>query len=103
LKRNKSRWFKSFSFWFVVLSALVIVSHQIGRDPKSIVLISLNPILNLISDSEAGRQFMNLGPKIAIRTIIGEISIYWYIGSLVSFLMYGLLLDGLKRLLRVFS
>lgn len=97
---NKNKWVKTFSFWCVVLSAIIIVIHQIGQDSKSIVLISLNPILNFISDSEAGNQFMNSGPSIATKSIAGEISIYWYIGSIVSFFLYGLVLDGIKRLIQ---
>ncbi len=30
--------------------------------------------------------------------ITGQISIYWYIGSIVTFLFYGIALDGIKML-----
>lgn len=100
IESNKNKLIRSFRFWFVVLSAVVIVLHQIGQDSKGILLIGLNPILNFISDSVAGRQFMNSGPQIATNGLAGEISIYWYIGSIVSFFLYGLFLDGLKQLFK---
>lgn len=100
MKGDKNKWVKSITFWFFILSVIVIVSHQIGQDSKNLVLISLNPILNFFSDSEAGRQFMNSGPHIASKNITGEISNYWYIGSMVSFLVYGLFLDILKHLFK---
>ena len=91
--------FKSFTFWFVILAILEIYSHQIGQDSKSIVLIYLNPILRMISRWDAGSTFMNSGLLVPCDTILGNISIYWYIGSVVTFAIYGLVLDGFKYFL----
>ena len=74
--------------------------HQVGRDSKSIVLISLNPVLHALSTSEVSRNFMNSGLHIPCNTIMGEIFIYWYIASFLSFVLCGFILDILRRLLR---
>lgn len=92
--------FKSFTFWFVIIAILEIYMHQIGQDSKSIILIYLNPILRMISHSDAGIAFMNSGLQVSSDTIMGQISVYWYIGSVVSFAIYGILLDGFRYLLR---
>lgn len=95
--------FKSFTFWFLILAVLEIYMHQIGQDSKSIVLIYLNPILRTMSRSDIVRDFMNSGLQVSSGTIIGHISIYWYIGSIVTFIIYGLILDVFKYLLRHIS
>lgn len=95
--------FKSFTFWFVILAISEIYMHQIGQDSKSIVLIYLNPILRTISRSDIGRTFMNSGLQVSSRTIMGHISIYWYIGSVVTFIIYGLILDGFRYILKCIS
>ncbi len=95
--------FKSFAFWFVILAILEIYMHQIGQDSKSIVLIYFNPVLRAISRSDIGSAFMNSGLQVSSRTIIGHISIYWYIGSVVTFIIYGLILDGFRYFLRFIS
>ncbi|MHC1747251.1 MAG: hypothetical protein AB9856_02535 [Cellulosilyticaceae bacterium] len=92
--------FKSFTFWFVILAILEIYMHQIGQDSKNIVLIYLNPILRIISRSDVGSAFMHSGWQISSKTIMGYISVYWYIGSIVTFIIYGLILDGCRCLLR---
>ncbi|MBU5484352.1 hypothetical protein KQI86_08425 [Clostridium sp. MSJ-11] len=94
------RLFKSFAFWFLIISILKIYMHQIGQDSKSIVLIYLNPVLKIISRSDTGRAFMNSGLQVSSRTILGHTSIYWYIGSVVTFIIYGLILDGFRYFLR---
>lgn len=95
---------KSFTFWFIILAILEIYMHQIGQDSKNIMLIYLNPILKRISYSDIGSKFMNLGLQIPAKTIMGYISIYWYIGSIVTFMMYGLILDSFRYLfIRIFN
>lgn len=88
---------KSLTFWFILISILVICMHQIGQDSKSIMLIGFNPLLNMISSSNGAlNQFMQSGALIDCNTIVGNISIYWYIGSVITLMMYGLCLDGMK-------
>lgn len=91
---------KSCTFWSIILSACVIWQHQIGRDSKSIVLISLNPILNALAMDDVTRTFMNSGFSVPCNTITGEISIYWYIASFLTFLSFGMILDLIRYFLR---
>lgn len=95
--------FKSFTFWFFILAVLEIYMHQIGQDSKSIVLIYLNPILRTMSRSDIVSDFMNSGLQVSSKTIIGHISIYWYIGSIVTFISYGLILDVFRNIIRCIS
>lgn len=87
---------KSFTFCFLLIVLFEIYMHQIGQDSKSIILISLNPILSIISDTDSFFVFMNSGMQIPCRTITGSISIYWYIASILSFLIYGIILDLIR-------
>lgn len=96
---------KSFMFWGAILSLLVILVQQLGYDSKSISLIYLNPILNALTNNEATLSFMQTGYPVSCRNLVAgnTISIYWYIGSMVTCLFYGGVLDlmrfGLKKLL----
>ncbi|ROR29304.1 hypothetical protein EDD66_103240 [Mobilisporobacter senegalensis] len=87
---------KSFTFWFVIISLLMIYMHYEGRDSKSIVLIYFNPILLRLSRMDFTRDFMNSGPLIACNTILGNISIYWYIGHIISAIIYGGIFDAFR-------
>ena len=88
---------KSFTFWFLLISVLEIFMHQMGQDSKSIVLIRFNPILNMIAESDGFLySFMKSGLQISCNTIEGQISIYWYIGSVLVFIFYGVILDCIK-------
>lgn len=89
---------KSFTFWCIMISIFEIFMHQIGQDSKSIVLIRFNPLLNILADSQS--SFYNLmcsGWQVPCNTITGQISVYWYIGSVLTFLFYGFVLDAVKR------
>ena len=75
--------------------------HQIGQDSKSIVLIRFNPLLNIIADSQGPLySLMDSGLQVPCNTMTGQISIYWYIGLVLTFLLYGIVLDGIKMLFR---
>lgn len=87
---------KSFTFWFLFIALFGIFMHQSGQDSKSIVLISLNPILSMISHNDSLRAFMNSGIQIPSKTIMGSISVYWYVASVLSFFAYGIILDLVK-------
>lgn len=88
--------FKSFTCWFLLVSVLEIFMHQIGQDSKSIVLIGLNPTLNMIADSDVLYSFMKSGLQVSCNTIEGQISINWYIGAVITFTIYGAILDCIK-------
>lgn len=88
---------KSFTFWFMLIAVFEIIMHQIGQDSKNIVLIGFNPILNMIAGSNGFiNNFMQSGLQISCNTIVGQISIYWYIGSFLTFGVYGGILDLIK-------
>lgn len=89
------RLIKSFTFWFLIASFIIIAAHQMGQDSKSIVLIGLNPILNHLP-----YDIMNAGLQISCNTIAGSISIYWYIASILSMLFYGIVLDGIRYMMK---
>lgn len=88
--------FKSFIFYCVLLSFIEIFMHQIGQDSKRIVLIGFNPILDSLANSPYMLNFMNSGLQLACNDIVGSISIYWYIGSVITFVLYGMILDTIK-------
>lgn len=71
-----------FTSIFIVLSLLIILINFMGYDDKNILLIGLNPILNFLV------SFINIiwneGP-----------SFNMYIAHLVTFIIYGLIIDML--------
>lgn len=90
---------KSFTFWCVMISIFEIIMHQIGQDSKSIVLIRFNPLLNMVADSQGSLyNLISSGWQVSCNTIAGKISIYWYIGAVITFMFYGIALDGIKIL-----
>lgn len=92
---------KSFTFWCIVISIFEIFMHQVGQDSKSIVLIGFNPVLKMIANTQGTLYTrMDSGWQVSCNTIVGQISIYWYIGSVVTFMFYGIVLDGIKMLYR---
>ena len=78
---------KSFTFWFAILGVAVVVFNLLNYDDMNIIMIGLNPILNLLSSS-------------AIRSDIAAIPYLWHVLSLVTMAAYGLVLDGIKYVIR---
>lgn len=96
---------KSFTFWLLLIAVLVIIMHQMGRDSLSIMLIWFNPVLNMIADNRDGVifNFVESGPWVPCNILFeSEISIYWYIGSVLTYAILGVVLDcirwGVRRL-----
>lgn len=77
---------KTFTFWFVVIGVTVVVLNILKLDDMNILMIGLNPILNLLSSSSID---------------ISAIPYLWHILSLVTMVAYGLALDGTKYLIKV--
>lgn len=77
---------KTFTFWFVVIGVAVVVLNILKLDDMNILMIGLNPILNLLSSSSID---------------ISAIPYLWHILSLVTMVAYGLALDGAKYLIMV--
>ena len=78
---------KSFTFWFAILGVAVVVFNLLNYDDMNIIMIGLNPILNLLSSS-------------AIRSDIAAIPYLWHVLSLATMAAYGLVLDGIKFVIR---
>lgn len=73
---------KKFLFLFVVIGVIVNVISITGNDDMNIILIGLNPLLNLLESNSM------------IRELIKVFGFYiWNILSMLSFIVYGFLLD----------
>jgi hypothetical protein len=68
--------------------------HQIGQDSKNIVLIGLNPIL--VFFERYFLDLMNSGLQVPSGNLSGVISINWYIGSFISFVLFGGFIDCIR-------
>ena len=78
---------KSFTFWFVVLGVAVVMLNVLHLDDMNILMIGLNPILNLLSSS-------------ALCANIAAAPYLWHGLSLVTMAAYGFVLDGIKYLVK---
>lgn len=74
---------KSGTFWFVLIGVLIVIYNLTGHDDKSIIMIGLNPILNLLSSSKYCRAIAN-------------VPYLWHLLSILTMTVYGLLLDGIR-------
>ena len=84
---------KSFTFYFMLLSLIMIFTHYTGYDSHGIMLFHLNVILKSLLYSEFANSVIRTGPKIACGSVAGEIYILWYVAHFISFVIYGLILD----------
>lgn len=78
---------KSFTFWFVIFGILGIIPNLIGVDDIRL-FIGFNPILNILSSNKTCCDFLNTVPYL------------WHILSIITMAFYGLLLDGVKSLIK---
>ena len=76
--------YKTFTFYFVVIGIIIVVLNILGQDDMNILMIGLNPILNLLDNSKAVRDFMNSN------------TYFWHIASLITNILYGLILDFIR-------
>lgn len=90
----------SFTLCFMILSLLIIAIHYFGMDGRGIILIGLNPMLKSISFTEFGLNVISKGPAIAANTAAGGFSVYWYIAHLLTFVLYGAVLDVIQALIK---
>lgn len=75
--------FKKCTFIFLIISILIILFNLNGYDDKNILLIGLNPILNIIVYKEPFRNIIwNDGPNFNM-----------YITHLLTFIIYGGIID----------
>ncbi len=78
---------RTYKFWFGMASLMIIVFHLLGFDNESIVLIGSSPLVQLVPV-----DFIKSG---FIVNAIGEadVSIYFYVFNVISFVLYGFLFD----------
>ena len=82
---------KKATFWFLIMGVLIIWNNVSGNDFKNILLIGLNPFLNLLVYTEKFRAILwNEGPT----TIM-------YIVSLIINVFYGVIIDISIYLLKI--
>lgn len=77
---------KSFTFWFAIIGIIGIVLNLIGIDNINL-FIGFNPILNILSSSE-------------ICNAINPIPYLWHILSIITMIGYGLIIDGVRALIK---
>ena len=78
------KFYKTFTFYFVIIGIIIVVLNILGQDNMNIFMIGLNPILNLLDNSKAVRDFMNSN------------TYFWHIASLITNTLYGLILDFIR-------
>lgn len=90
--------FLSFTFWFAILSLLIIANNYTGYDSKNIILIGLNPILQTIVYIEPYRTWLLYdGIPLNRNWFLGDgFTLNMYIAHLLTFLFYGVVLDLIK-------
>ncbi|WP_152890909.1 hypothetical protein [Clostridium tarantellae] len=82
--------FKTFTFWFFIISILIILNNILGNDDKNILLIGLNPILNAVVYVEPFRSIIwNDGPNFNM-----------YIAHLLTFIIYGGIIDSIIAIIK---
>ncbi len=78
------KFYKTFTFYFIIIGIIVVVLNILGHDDMNIFMIGLNPLLNLLDNSKVICDFMNSG------------SYLWHIASIITNIMYGLILDFIR-------
>lgn len=94
----KSKILRSFTFYFIILSPLMILSHYQGHDPHGIVLFHMNVLLKSVLYNDYVVNIVQSGPKIPCGSVAGEVYVYWYAVHFITFVLYGLILDFTKAL-----
>lgn len=78
------KFYKTFTFYFTIIGIIIVLLNVSGMDDMNIFMIGLNPILNLLDDSNIIRDFMNSGNYL------------WHIASFITNILYGLILDFIR-------
>ena len=93
---------KSFWIWFSIMSILICLNNYFGNDEKNILLIGLNPLLNsLIYKVPYRHWLLNFeSSKNVIDSMVIKFNPVVYMIHFVSYLVTGLIIDLLFKLLR---
>jgi len=78
------KFYKTFTFYFIIIGIVVVVLNVLGLDDMNIFMIGLNPILNILDDSSAICDFMNSGNYL------------WHTASFITNVLYGLIIDFIR-------
>lgn len=76
--------YKTFTFYFIIISVIIVVLNILGQDDMNILMIGLNPLLNLLDNSQVVCDFMNSGNYL------------WHIASIITNIIYGIVLDFIR-------
>ena len=87
MKDRMKKFVKSFTFWFSIAGIAVVIFNLLNLDDMNIVMIGLNPVLNILSSSD-------------LCSAIADVPYLWHILALVTMAGYGLLIDGIRKLIR---
>ena len=78
------KFYKTFTFYFTIIGIIVVLLNLLGINDMNILMIGLNPILNILDDSKVIRDFMNSS------------SYLWHIVSLITNILYCIILDFIR-------
>ena len=76
--------YKTFTFYFIIISVILITLNILGQDDMNILMIGLNPLLNLLDNSKVICDFMNSGNYL------------WHLASIITNIIHGLVLDFIR-------
>ena len=76
--------YKTFTFYFAIIGVIIVVLNSLGLDDMNILMIGLNPLLNLLDDNKVICDFMNSSKYL------------WHIASLLTNILYGIILDFIR-------
>jgi len=78
------KFYKTFTFYFIIISVIIVTLNILGQDDMNIFMIGLNPLLNLLDNSKVICDFMNSSNYL------------WHIASIITNIIYGLVLDFIR-------
>ena len=78
------KFYKTFTFYFLIISVIIVTLNILGQDDMNIFMIGLNPLLNLLDNSKVICDFMNSSNYL------------WHIASIITNIIYGLVLDFIR-------
>lgn len=78
---------KTFTVSFFLSSLLIVVFNLFNYDDMNIIMIGLNPILNILSSS-------------SLSSVISDIPYLWHVLCIITMIVYGFLLDYLTLIIK---
>jgi len=76
--------YKTFTFYFTIIGIIFVILNITGIDDIKFFMIGLNPILNLLDNSNVICDFMNSSNYL------------WHISCIITNILYGLILDFIR-------